>query len=73
MATPTTQQPPTTPGAKGSNYLTEVRKEMRKVNWPSQRELINNTVLTLVASFVIALFIFGVDNVISRLLSIVYG
>ena len=61
------------PGGALGNYLVEVRKEMRKVNWPKRQELINNTALTLGASLVLSLFIFGADQLISRLLAIIYG
>ena len=54
-------------------YVVEVRKEMRKVNWPKRQELLSNTTLTLIASFVIALFIFGADQVISWVLARIYG
>ena len=54
------------------NYLQEVVTEMRKASWPQRRELINHTVITLVASFVLALFIFGADQVISYVLDIIY-
>ena len=52
-------------------YLEEVAVEMRKASWPQRRELVNNTVITLVASFVLAIFIFGADRVISRILEII--
>lgn len=53
-------------------YLEEVAVEMRKASWPQRRELVNNTVITLVASFVLALFIFGADRVISEILDFIY-
>lgn len=53
-------------------YLEEVAVEMRKASWPQRRELVNNTVITLVASFVLALFIFGADQVISEILDFIY-
>ena len=61
------------PGGALGNYLVEVRKEMRKVNWPKRQELINNTALTLAASLVLSVFIFGADQLISRLLTLIYG
>lgn len=53
-------------------YLDEVMKEMRKVSWPSQKELINNTMITLVATLAISLFIFAADRVISTALEFIY-
>jgi len=70
MATQTQTKPP---GGALGNYLVEVRKEMRKVNWPKRQELLSNTTLTLVASVAISLFIFGADQIISTVLRFVYG
>jgi len=70
MATQTEQA---APGGALGNYLVEVRKEMRKVNWPKRQELLSNTTLTLVASVAISLFIFGADQIISTVLRFVYG
>ena len=71
MATQTQTDSP--PGGKLGGYIIEVRKEMRKVNWPKRQELLSNTTLTLVASFIVALFIFGADQVISWVLARIYG
>ena len=54
-------------------YLTDVNKEMRKVSWPNRTELINNTLITLFATCVISLFIYGADQVISSILEFIYS
>ncbi len=53
-------------------YLEEVVKEMRKVSWPSRRELINNTIVTLAATLAISLFIYAADWVINQILKFIY-
>ena len=58
---------------KLKTYLEDVAKEMRKVSWPTQAELIANTAITLVATVIISLFIFGADRLISVVLEVVYG
>lgn len=58
---------------KTTGYLQEVSKEMSKVHWPKRKELISNTSLTLIASFVLALFIFVADKGISTVLQFLYG
>ncbi|MDX1438526.1 MAG: preprotein translocase subunit SecE [Rubricoccaceae bacterium] len=63
----------TVPGGKVGGYLADVNKEMRKVSWPARPELISNTVLTLVVSFITALAIFLADQSISWVLSLIYG
>ena len=54
-------------------YMEEVGKEMRKVTWPSQKELISNTVVTIIASIMISLFIFATDRIISTVLEVIYN
>lgn len=55
------------------NYVNEVMKEVNKVSWPTRQELVSNTLLTLLASLLIALIIFGQDQVISRMLQFIYS
>ncbi|HUF08708.1 MAG TPA: preprotein translocase subunit SecE [Rhodothermales bacterium] len=54
-------------------YMSEVAKEVNKVSWPTRQELVSNTLLTLVASLIIALIIFAQDQVISRVLQFIYS
>lgn len=58
---------------KITTYLDEVGKEMRKVSWPTRRELTNNTLLTILATIVISLLIFVTDRTISTILEVIYG
>lgn len=53
-------------------YLEEVVAEMKKVNWPSRDELISSTFITIVATLIISGFIFLADQVISRVLEVMY-
>ncbi len=68
-----TQTESAAPGGALGNYLVEVRKEMRKVNWPKRQELISNTVITLVSALAVSLFIFAADQIISEMLTLIYG
>jgi preprotein translocase subunit SecE len=54
-------------------YVKDVNKEMRKVSWPSRTELINNTLITLFATAVVSLFIYGADQLISTILEFIYS
>lgn len=54
-------------------YINEVYKEMQKVSWPTRNELYSFTVLTIVASMIISLLIFGADRLIGIILEWVYG
>ena len=54
-------------------YINEVYKEMQKVSWPTRKELYGFTVLTIIASAIISLLIFGADRLIGVILEWVYG
>jgi preprotein translocase subunit SecE len=51
-----------TPGA----YLGEVRGEMRKVAWPTKKEVINSTIIVLIAVVVMTTLIFAFDYASSK-------
>lgn len=57
---------------KVTGYLQDVSKEMKKVHWPNRKELVSNTVLTLIAALVLAGFIYVVDQIISGILERIY-
>ena len=46
-------------GAK--QFLREVRAELRKVAWPTRGEVVNSTIIVLVAVIVMTFLIFGMD------------
>jgi preprotein translocase subunit SecE len=57
---------------KIKEYLLDVRKEMNKVSWPSQEELVDYTLVVVVFTIILSAFIFGVDQVYSTILEAVY-
>lgn len=54
------------------SYLQNVTSEMNKVKWPGQNELVSNTIVVIIASLILALFIFGADQVLSTVLEFIY-
>ena len=44
-----------------------------KVSWPTQKQLINSSVLVLIASVIIAVFIWVVDKIFNMLMEIIYS
>ena len=47
-------------------YFSEVRSEMRKVAWPTRKEVVNSTIIVLIAVVVMTALIFGFDYVSSK-------
>ena len=52
-------------------FVTDVSKEMKKVTWPNKDELRESTLVVLAVCGVIALFVFGVDWVVSNALKVI--
>ncbi len=53
-------------------FLAEVRTEMEKVTWPGRQEVQAATVVIIVLVLLLALFIGGVDFVVSRTLGLFF-
>jgi preprotein translocase subunit SecE len=47
-------------------FLTEVRNEMRRVTWPSRREVYATTVVVVLTSAFFGIYLWGLDLVIGR-------
>lgn len=56
------------------NYIKNCYNELiHKVSWPTRSELISSTVVVMVASVIIALFVAGVDFVFQQFMQLVYN
>jgi preprotein translocase subunit SecE len=47
-------------------FLKQVRQELRKVNWPTRKELVGYTIVVLVAVVVLTAMVFGMDLSFSK-------
>jgi len=52
-------------------FFADVVKEMKKVTWPRREELQESTLIVMVVCGVIALFVYGVDMIVSNLMKAV--
>ena len=46
---------------RSRRFLTEVRNEMRRVTWPSRKEVYATTVVVIITSAFFGLYLFGLD------------
>jgi preprotein translocase subunit SecE len=51
-----------------TNFLKEVRLEMKKVNWPTRKELIRYTLVVVGVSTAIALYLGGLDYIFALIM-----
>lgn len=54
---------------KISQFLREVKSEMKKVTWPTKSYTINSTIVVLIATTIITLFLYICDLGLARVIS----
>ena len=52
------------------SFFREVKVEMKKVSWPTKKETIRNTMAVIGISFVVAVFLGGLDFIFTKVLNI---
>jgi preprotein translocase subunit SecE len=55
------------------NYLKGVRAEAARVTWPTRNEVISLTVLILLMTIILTLYIWGIDGIVSLVLKLIVG
>lgn len=56
------------------NYIKDSYNELvNEVTWPSKSELANSAVVVLIASLLIAMLVFGIDQLFYALMRFIYG
>jgi len=56
-----------------ATFIREAREELKKVNWPTRKELIESTKVVIVASILLAAFIGLLDFVLTKLTNLIIG
>jgi len=54
-------------------FLKEVRSELDKVTWPTRSELIGSTIVTVVVTLIISIFIGFVDRLLTFATRTIFG
>ncbi|UZE93148.1 MAG: preprotein translocase subunit SecE [Candidatus Nealsonbacteria bacterium] len=52
-----------------TNFLKEVKLEIKKVNWPRKKETARDTLIVIGVSIVVAIFLGGIDFIFTRILN----
>jgi preprotein translocase subunit SecE len=58
--------------AEARAFLLEVRGELRKVTWPARKEVSSTTLVVIATSIFFGFYLWGLDLVFSRALSLVF-
>ena len=54
-------------------FLSEVRNELKRVTWPSQKEVVATTVVVILTSIFFGLYLWGLDLILNGIMAWVYG
>lgn len=54
-------------------FVKDLRSEVKKVVWPSKKQIKNNTIVVLCFMGAAAVFIWGVDFVMTLIINLVFG
>jgi preprotein translocase subunit SecE len=54
-------------------YVREVRSELKRVHWPSRRELMQYTLVVLIAVSLLTVYIFGLDQLFGQVVFWIFG
>ncbi len=52
---------------KFPQFLKEVKAELKKVNWSTKEELFTATIMVIIVTAFLTLYVFGVDSVFTKL------
>lgn len=61
--------PRTGPVTRLSQFIRDVRAELKRVSWPTAKEVKNTTFITLIAVVFFAVYLFAVDQALARLIT----
>ncbi len=51
------------------SYIKEVKAESKNIKWPTKKQIVNYTVIVIVLSILLALYVGGLDALFAKLLS----
>ena len=51
---------------RAGDFITEVRNEMKRVTWPSRREVYATTLVVILTSVVFGLYLWSIDMLLDR-------
>ncbi len=57
--------------AEGRAFFSEVRSELKKVTWPSRKEVYSTTIVVIATSILFGFYLWGLDLAFSRAMSLV--
>jgi preprotein translocase subunit SecE len=57
---------------RGTEFIAEVRSEMKRVTWPSRREVYATTIVVILTSMFFGVYLFGVDIALGKVVETIF-
>ena len=57
---------------RGKDFLVKVREEVGRVSWPTQREVQATTIVVIIFSLIMGLYLFAVDAAFNKLVEFIF-
>ncbi len=57
---------------KLKTFLIDTKNELKKVTWPTKDELKESTRVVIIASFMLTVFIGVIDQILSRIIKLIF-
>ena len=57
---------------KLKTFLIDTKNELKKVTWPTKDELKESTRVVIIASFMLTVFIGVIDQILSRIIKVIF-
>jgi len=55
------------------NFIREARDELKRVNWPTRKELIDSTKVVILSAVLLVIFIGAIDYILSKIFNLISG
>jgi preprotein translocase subunit SecE len=55
------------------DFIGQTREELQKVTWPTRKEVVRLTMIVILSSVIVGLYLGGVDYIFTRLLGLIIG
>jgi len=56
---------------KFSKFFKDLKSEVKKIVWPTQKQVVNNTSVVLIAMLASGLFIWGIDTLLMKVFNVI--
>ena len=57
---------------KITKFFLEVKQEFGKVSWPTRNELKGTTIIVIILTAILTLYIFGIDKLLQMILNLIF-